>query len=452
METFRPPAPLQFFLGNVKKMVKMEARTGELSGCDRNRRSNKHCSPRQNVVYERYKFFSCVPLEGQTIEAYVTQLKSLASTCEIAEQENGLVRDRIVLGIKDSGLQERLLRENNLNFEKASRGQTRNRKYDTATINFVKENQNKPKTQYNCKKCGRKHKPRECPAFGKICAKCKKKNHFAAKCFQCTKNIHEMNVPEKELVYIDSVNENETKCAMKNVTDSNFKNVELVSETTWYKNVSLDVNNKGFDVNFKLDTGAEVNILSLYILIMFKVNPKLSTTNISLTTYGNFNLKPNVSLIINCSTDKLKNDLLPFYVVNVKSKPILGLRGYNAVPVIHTPRRVPLASQPKLKSTLDRLEKDGIVSKVNKPTDWAREDTRDYLEGLMEYRNTPISGLDLSPTQMMFNHGLKTKLPMSKKLLNTELLNNIREKLVKEQNVQRIHYDKTAHPLPALEP
>ncbi|GFT10867.1 uncharacterized protein K02A2.6 [Nephila pilipes] len=33
----------------------------------------------------------------------------------------------------------------------------------------------------------------------------------------------------------------------------------------------------------------------------------------------------------------------------------------------------------------------------------AREDKRDYLVGLMDYRNTPISGLDLSPAQMMFN-------------------------------------------------
>ncbi|GFT06702.1 hypothetical protein TNCV_1852301 [Trichonephila clavipes] len=40
--------------------------------------------------------------------------------------------------------------------------------------------------------------------------------------------MHEMNVPENELVYIDSVNENETKCAMKNSTDSNFKIVEML--------------------------------------------------------------------------------------------------------------------------------------------------------------------------------------------------------------------------------
>ncbi|GFU14317.1 uncharacterized protein TNCV_3491281 [Trichonephila clavipes] len=193
-----------------------------------------------------------------------------------------------------------------------------------------------------------------------------------------------MNVPENELVYIDSVNENETKCAMKNITDSSFKNVEMISETTWYKNDSLDVNNKCFDVHFKLDAGAEAK----------------------------------GSLIINCSTDKFKNVPLPFYVVNVKSKPILGLRGCkelklteridaiecsisknelikqykdvftgegefpnepyhitlkdNAVPAIHPLRRVPLDLQAKLKSTLDRLEKEEIVSKVNKPTDWVQ--------------------------------------------------------------------------------
>ncbi|GFX16777.1 transposon Tf2-6 polyprotein [Trichonephila clavipes] len=82
----------------------------------------------------------------------------------------------------------------------------------------------------------------------------------------------------------------------------------------------------------------------------------------------------------------------------------------------------------------------------------AREDRRYYLVGLMEYRNTPISGLDLSPAQMMINRRLKTKLPISNKLLNAELFNNIREKLIKRQNVQKIHYDKTAHPLPELEP
>ncbi|CAL1265477.1 unnamed protein product, partial [Larinioides sclopetarius] len=82
------------------------------------KRFEEYCIPRQNVVYERYKFFSCVQQEGQTIESYVTQLKTLASTCEFEEQEKGLIRDRIVIGIRDNGLKERLLRESSLELEK----------------------------------------------------------------------------------------------------------------------------------------------------------------------------------------------------------------------------------------------------------------------------------------------------------------------------------------------
>ncbi|GBN02260.1 hypothetical protein AVEN_209038-1 [Araneus ventricosus] len=95
-----------------------------------------------------------------------------------------------------------------------SREQLRSMKEETAvTVNSVKRNrsQNQPKQssqEYECKKCGRKHKPHECPAYGKVCAKCNKKNHFAVKCFQNSKNIHEMKVPENELeIYIDSVTE-----------------------------------------------------------------------------------------------------------------------------------------------------------------------------------------------------------------------------------------------------
>ncbi|GFT75849.1 transposon Tf2-9 polyprotein [Nephila pilipes] len=50
-----------------------------------------YCSPRQNVVHERYAFFSCVQLEGQKIDSYVTHRKTLASTFEIADQENGFI-------------------------------------------------------------------------------------------------------------------------------------------------------------------------------------------------------------------------------------------------------------------------------------------------------------------------------------------------------------------------
>ncbi|GBL81459.1 hypothetical protein AVEN_143732-1 [Araneus ventricosus] len=122
----------------------------------------------------------------------------------------------------------------------------------------------------------------------------------------------------------------------------------MVSET-WYKSVTLNVD-KCFEVNFKFDTGAEVNILPLYVLNIVKVKPKLSETNLSLTAYGDFKFKPE-------GTGEFPDE--PYHIT-LKD---------NAIPVIHPPRRVPQALQPKLKETLDKLEKEKIVSKVNRPTD-----------------------------------------------------------------------------------
>jgi len=42
----------------------------------------------------------------------------------------------------------------------------------------------------------------------------------------------------------------------------------------------------------------------------------------------------------------------------------------NVTPVIHPPRRVPVALQGPLKEELDSLTKKGILSEVKEPTDW----------------------------------------------------------------------------------
>ena len=42
----------------------------------------------------------------------------------------------------------------------------------------------------------------------------------------------------------------------------------------------------------------------------------------------------------------------------------------NIQPVIMRPRRVPIAVQPKLKTELERLEHEGVIEKVDEPTDW----------------------------------------------------------------------------------
>ena len=47
-------------------------------------------------------------------------LRTLASTCEFNDLKDGLIRDRIVCGIRNEALRERLLRIADLSLEKAT--------------------------------------------------------------------------------------------------------------------------------------------------------------------------------------------------------------------------------------------------------------------------------------------------------------------------------------------
>ncbi|GBL80020.1 hypothetical protein AVEN_29038-1 [Araneus ventricosus] len=64
----------------------------------------EYCILCKNVVFERFKFFSCSQQEGQSVDVYLTQLKTLAASCEFGDQEESLIRDRVVLGVHNRTL------------------------------------------------------------------------------------------------------------------------------------------------------------------------------------------------------------------------------------------------------------------------------------------------------------------------------------------------------------
>ncbi|XP_059824120.1 uncharacterized protein LOC132393194 isoform X2 [Hypanus sabinus] len=74
---------------------------------------------KRNVTYERYKFFTFTQRAGETIDQYVTELRHQSKTCKFGELIDSLINDRIVCGILDNGLRERLLRGQDLDMEKA---------------------------------------------------------------------------------------------------------------------------------------------------------------------------------------------------------------------------------------------------------------------------------------------------------------------------------------------
>lgn len=63
-----------------------------------------HFRPVKNVIFERVRFNQLCQLQGQSIHDYITTVKSHADNCDYGEMKQELVRDKIVVGLRDPEL------------------------------------------------------------------------------------------------------------------------------------------------------------------------------------------------------------------------------------------------------------------------------------------------------------------------------------------------------------
>ncbi|GFO22882.1 hypothetical protein PoB_004938700 [Plakobranchus ocellatus] len=80
---------------------------------------DNYCKPKENITVERYKFNSRNQTRTETFDQYVTDLKNLAKNCKFGNLQDELIRDKIVCGIANEKIKERLLREDTLTLDKA---------------------------------------------------------------------------------------------------------------------------------------------------------------------------------------------------------------------------------------------------------------------------------------------------------------------------------------------
>ena len=76
---------------------------------------------RRNVILERARFNRRCQREGESAEQYITALYSLVETCEYGNLRDEMLRDRIVVGIRDVGLSEHLQLDPELTLEKTKK-------------------------------------------------------------------------------------------------------------------------------------------------------------------------------------------------------------------------------------------------------------------------------------------------------------------------------------------
>jgi len=76
---------------------------------------------RKNLVYERASFNLASQLADESVEQFITRLHQLTENCEFGDLKNEMIRDRLIIGIRDGQLSERLQMESDLTLQKAEK-------------------------------------------------------------------------------------------------------------------------------------------------------------------------------------------------------------------------------------------------------------------------------------------------------------------------------------------
>lgn len=101
------------------------------------------CVGQTNEIYERFTFNKRDQEPNETIDAYVAMLQTLARTCKYEALEDEMIRDQIVLGIRDNSTCKKLLQEKKLDLQICidicrANEKTASQLKDTEGVQFVK--------------------------------------------------------------------------------------------------------------------------------------------------------------------------------------------------------------------------------------------------------------------------------------------------------------------------
>lgn len=247
---------------------------------------------RHNVIFERARFNQRNQLPGEAAEKYIADLYRLAENCNFGNFKDELIRDRLVVGIRDLKTSQQLQLDSTLTVEKAKKtirqkeavqeqGQELKSGKQSESLEELEktiaelqasmdEIRRKPggsgmrghwggprmnrrggasgaatstNTAGTCSRCGYDQHQRggRCPAAEATCHRCNRKGHFSSRCFSKISGsapLSEVDSALPETAFLDAVND----------------------ETVPSWMVTLTVENR--QVEFKVDTGASVTAIT----------------------------------------------------------------------------------------------------------------------------------------------------------------------------------------------
>ncbi|XP_063824143.1 uncharacterized protein LOC135073851 [Ostrinia nubilalis] len=391
--------------------------------------------PRKNIIYNRYLFWS-TNQHSESFDIYYSSLLQLIEECNYHDKDE-MLRDKIVLGIKNNTIKKELLKKESLTLGEAvnlcrAAEATDSQMRNMSTLpNEIKAVKNKKKGK--CRFCGTMHifQKEICPAWGKVCQHCKGRNHLETVCKKKkqVKEVIEQEArdtstgSESEISIINKIVENNNKnlaeCEIEYKRKSRYGKQEW-STTTCLLDTAADeclIGRRNLEKMFGVDfakknlrpsnktlfsfSGHNIMVLGeTDILIRVRVSGKVAKYQVTFqvvhvdhipllsckacTRMGLVKFCKEVSCIYSQQTQEIINKHINAFEGKGSFSGEVNLEVDHTIPpVIQKARRVPVALRPKLKEELLRLEQEGIITKEENHTDWRRSTGSSSIPGGM---------------------------------------------------------------------
>lgn len=292
------------------------------------------------------------------------------------------MKDRLVEGVRSKKIRGRLLQETDLKLQKAidmcksaeqSESQLRSMKPDEVEVNKLKYRGKSEKKSYRrpayqtCKFCDKTHpfEKDSCPAFKHHSKKCNRTGHLEKYCYGKKKPLRQFDDVSSDDIeqssddntdldtdyeYVQAFRkintnaEHERDDRMAPVYETILVDKNIYADLLWRDGVRNVV------VKCQLDTAAACNVIgNKQLQKYFSTMPKILDSSVKLKCFSGKIIESLGKVAIKCHHNQRKYKLL-FEVVQED--------------------HIPVTVREDVVTELERLEKRGIIKKVNVPTNW----------------------------------------------------------------------------------
>ncbi|UYV60928.1 hypothetical protein LAZ67_1002859 [Cordylochernes scorpioides] len=293
---------------------------------------DSHFCVRKNIIYERAKFNSRIQEDREPVDEFITSLHKLADSCEFEGLHEQLIRDRIVVGVSDKALSERMQLDSELTLEKAvkmvrQQEAVRQQQVDlqrpstSQKVNQVKFNSKKQspkqqqqpsrkkdksaKTRSRCPKCGgfTHREGQACRAEGQRYKQAK------------TAEVKAVSELDEEIGFLLEVSAVEDS--------SNLDDDEGECRRRWTAEIQVN----GKKVKFKLDSQADVTCVPLCLFKKIMGQKRLVESDINIRA-AEFSELQTVGMFISTLRNGNYEIKEKIYVIRRLSEPLLSSRAY----------------------------------------------------------------------------------------------------------------------------